>query len=519
MKIRRHLRLLSLTLTAALSLTACRQVKETGSSAYTAEEADSAVTTLTTVATSENDEAATVITDINGFPESADSSEQAVLKGHIFSANEAQKKISMNDATAESKLAANDDDNDNLTATGKLSAFEKAKAASSGISAKYGDSLAKYTNEQQAKLDAFFGPLPLISQLSLQRHYKARAIYINNGANLANNISLISNSELNAVVINIKSDSYFHYATKNKIARRSRVMIENNDDLSNKIAKLKAANIRVIGKISCFRDTLLARNHPEFAIKDKNGTVINWSSEGESSFLNPYNMNVWRYLRDVVYEAIDLGCDEILLDQVRFPFGVPLNEAGKAYYGEADVIPDKVATISRFLEFMRVEISDKLGIALSASMYDIQDETSSAVSGQSYTTFSTVGLDSITPNLFPADYASDSTWMGNGVGTELNGVLFKAPDLEPYNVISATLNQYINRYKQDSKSFYRPYLQAFTAYYLPAKYRQEYKAEQIAAEIQALRDNGVDEYILWNSEANYDPEIFNKLTSNAEEAD
>lgn len=506
-------KLLSLALSAAFCLSsvlsACHKA-ESSSTASNSESTTNASVTATTPA------GTALPTDLNGNVYNA-ATEDISLKGHIFSANELEQKLKAAQALDNDDSRNNNEDVRYFDSNGALSAFERAKAAGSGLHAKHGDSLAKYSNEQQSKVDSFFGPLPLISQLSLLRHYKARAIYINNGEKLAENINLVNNSELNSVVINVKADSYFYYPTKIKQARKARVMIENNDNLAQKIAKLKAANIHVIGKVSCFRDTLMARNYPDFAIKDKEGTVINWAAEGESAFLNPYNMNVWRYLRDIVYEAIDLGVDEILLDQVRFPLGVAANEAGSPYYGEEDVLPDKVATLARFLEFMRVEVSDKLGVALSASMYDIQDESSATSSGQAYTTFTTVGLDSITPNLFPADYASDSTWMGNGVGTEINGVLFKAPDLEPYNVINATVNQYINRYKQTSKTFYRPYLQAFTAYYLPRNYWQEYKPEQIAAEIQALKDNAVDEYILWNSEGNYSAQIFSHLLNNTNE--
>lgn len=447
-------------------------------------------------------------TDLNG---QVLQTQVAAEKNHILSANEAEKLLRR---AEQAKRQETRQENQEVNYNGQASAFERAARASTGRNAKSGDSLADYTREQQIKLDNFFGPLPLINQLQIIRHYKVRGIYVANAENFNQLISLLKNSELNTVVINVKSDSYFHYPTKSKIARKAGLSIEDNEELVSKIKQFKAAGVRVIGKISCFRDTLLARNNPDFAIKDQQNRVINWASEGEASFVNPYNINVWRYIRDCAYEAIDLGCDELILDQVRFPSGYASNEVGNVYYGEKDVLPDKVAAISRFLEFMRVEISDKLGVPLTASLFDIHSEKGASLTGQSYKTFSTCGIDSIAPNLFPADYANASPWYGNGVGTEINGELFKAPDLDPYGVISATANYYLHHFaKNQEGTFYRPYLQAFTAYYLPRNYWHEYTPTEIAKQIKALKDNGLTEYILWNNESNYDQAIFAELTN------
>ena len=42
--------------------------------------------------------------------------------------------------------------------------------------------------------------------------------------------------------------------------------------------------------------------------------------------------------------------------------------------------------------------------------------------------------------IYPSHYANASSGIfGNGVGQTINGVLFTAPDLEPYNVIYQAL--------------------------------------------------------------------------------
>ena len=97
------------------------------------------------------------------------------------------------------------------------------------------------------------------------------------------------------------------------------------------------------------------------------------------------------------------------------------------------------------------------------------------------------------------------------MGTEINGQLFKAPDLDPYGVISATANYYLSNFSKQGSTFYRPNLQAFTAWYLPRNYWHKYTPAEIAKQIKALNDSGLDEYILWNGEAHYSREIFTSL--------
>lgn len=115
-------------------------------------------------------------------------------------------------------------------------------------------------------------------------------------------------------------------------------------------------------------------------------------------------------------------------------------------------------------------------------------------------------IDYLSPMIYPSHYANASNgMMGNGVGQRVNGVLFTAPDLKPYDVVYNALMKTKSRIEAvpGYKANIRPYLQDFTASYLPEGYYQVYGPEQVRAQIQAVYDAGYEEWILWNSKNNY----------------
>ena len=58
-------------------------------------------------------------------------------------------------------------------------------------------------------------------------------------------------------------------------------------------------------------------------------------------------------------------------------------------------------------------------------------------------------------------------------------------------------------YTQEGFSTVRPYLQAFTASYIGAGNYIEYGYDEINAQIKALNDLGINEFILWDPKVQY----------------
>jgi len=100
--------------------------------------------------------------------------------------------------------------------------------------------------------------------------------------------------------------------------------------------------------------------------------------------------------------------------------------------------------------------------------------------------------------------------MGNGKGQSINGILFTAPDLKPYEVVYNVLLKTKDRISkvEGYRAKVRPYLQGFTASYLPKGYYQHYGPEQIRQQIKAVYDAGYEEWIFWNAANTYTESAF-----------
>ncbi len=65
-----------------------------------------------------------------------------------------------------------------------------------------------------------------------------------------------------------------------------------------------------------FRDPYLAEKKPEWALKNKDGS-LHRDNKG-LAWVNPYRTEVWDYLVEVGTEASKVGFDEVQFDYIRF---------------------------------------------------------------------------------------------------------------------------------------------------------------------------------------------------------
>jgi hypothetical protein len=101
-------------------------------------------------------------------------------------------------------------------------------------------------------------------------------------------------------------------------------------------------------------------------------------------------------------------------------------------------------------------------------------------------------LDYICPMVYPSHYANNAEKgsMSNKVGQTINGIKFTHPDLKPYEVVYNTLVVGSNRISkvENYNLKMRPYIQGFTAKYLPEGYYMTYGADAYRKQIQAVYD-------------------------------
>ncbi|WP_394843972.1 hypothetical protein LZC95_43825 [Pendulispora brunnea] len=120
---------------------------------------------------------------------------------------------------------------------------------------------------------------------------------------------------VNAIVLDTKDyDGVLTYPSRVALAREAgAVKHPPIADLARTIRFAHDRGVRVIMRVSCFDDELMAKARPSMSVQSKAGRAypIGW--------LDPSNEEAQAYIVDLVGEALEAGADEIQLDYVRYP--------------------------------------------------------------------------------------------------------------------------------------------------------------------------------------------------------
>lgn len=325
-------------------------------------------------------------------------------------------------------------------------------------------------------------------------------------------VKFIKDSNLNTMVIDVKDDTgniTMKLNTGNKQVDKNTLDIVDGKKL---LKKLHDNNIYPIARIVTFKDTKLANEHPEWTFRNSDGSV--WTNGKGDSFVNPFMKEVWKYDIDVAKAAAKAGFQDIQFDYVRFPEGFE-NQADSLTYNKGEYKnsqmssgDQRVDTITKFLEYANKELKP-MGVNVSADVFGYSALVENAPGiGQSFPKISK-NVDAISSMIYP------SHWSNGDFGLQ-------APDTEPYK----TVNRYIQKENSlldtlgKDKPISRPWIQDFTASYLGAGNYIDYDAKAISEEVQALKDNGVNEFLLWNAGNDYTESVnYNPKKGNAKEQD
>ena len=279
-----------------------------------------------------------------------------------------------------------------------------------------------------------------------------------NPKKIAEIISLIKTTELNAVVIDIKDYT-------GKIFLR---------DASAFIQKLHDNDIYVIARQTVFQDPALALRKPDWAIKTKNGKI--WKDNLGLSWVDPTKREVWDYNIGITKEAIGLGFDEINFDYVRFPTDGDLRNVVFASS------TTKQKTMAAFYNYLSDELHDEPAW-ISVDFFGFVMERHDGVGiGQRLVDAVDV-VDYISPMMYPSHYPKGYLGLEN-------------PAEHPGAVIAYGMKQGIGYFTSTTRAQVRPWLQAF---HLGARY----DAVKIRAQIDAVERYPNAGWLLWNASARY----------------
>lgn len=303
-------------------------------------------------------------------------------------------------------------------------------------------------------------------------------------------IALVDETELNAMVIDIKNDEgRVTYKMQADKVLDIDAGVHYIPDIEELVAKCKEKNIYLIARIVAFRDPYLAERKPELAVKTKDGEIFR--DKNGLAWVNPYNREVWEYLLEIAAGAADAGFDEVQFDYIRFSTDIMEEEVD--YGPEAESV-SKIDIITKFTEYLYNELSP-LGVYVAADVFGtvIDNASDQEIVGQSYVKMAT-HLDYICPMIYPSHYRN-------------NAYGIPVPDAEPYELIYSASSASVKALSiapENERAKVRVWLQSFTAGWVPGHIG--YGPEQIRAQIKGAYDAGYEEWILWNAAVNYQPE-------------
>ena len=329
---------------------------------------------------------------------------------------------------------------------------------------------------------------------------KVRGIYISGP--MAGSTELFQNildsaagTEINTVVIDFKDDQgRITCPVDSPVASEIGACRPYVQDMKELIASLKERGLYVIARVVAFRDPWLAEKKPEWSLHLADGSL--YRDRQGMAWVDPYRKEVWDYLVEVGTEAKEAGFDEVQFDYIRFSTegtmrDVVFDEAVTGGRSKTDVITE-------FVKYAYENLASQ-GLFVSADVFGtiIGSDIDAQAVGQVYTEMAK-HLDYICPMIYPSHYGPGNFGLEH-------------PDTMPYETVLEALKKSQMVMDQaaeadghvSSQAIVRPWLQDFTASYLGEGSYIPYGYNEVQRQIQAVKDAGYDEWMLWSAANRY----------------
>ncbi len=305
-------------------------------------------------------------------------------------------------------------------------------------------------------------------------------------------MKMLTDGQITAVELDIKDeDGLVGYNSAVPLAQQSGAA-KKIYDAQKAVAEIHAAGGRVIGRLVCFKDPSLAKwawfhNERDAVIQKPDSTPF-YGHYGNPNkpwaFTNFASTIIRDYNNDLAIEAAKLGFDDILFDYVRRPDGMisEMKIAGVTGSGSAHAQEVKAAVdVAEFVHQTRVA----LGAAGVKTMLGV------SVFGIAATRPLEIAQD--IPQLGKyVDYVAPMVYPSHWGPGEYN---VAKPNNSPYQIVQRSLVDF----QKDLKGTHAavvPWLQDFSL-------GVHYGVPQVQAQIKAAHDDGIDDFLMWNANANY----------------
>lgn len=302
-------------------------------------------------------------------------------------------------------------------------------------------------------------------------------------------IRLADSTELNTFVVDVKTERGVHFNTQVPLAKELQDPKENTlRNLKALADTLHAHHIYAVARVVVFKDPVLSKAKPDWSIRRAGGGL--WVDKAGNTWVSAWDHDVWDYNLDISEEVARAGFDEIQFDYIRFP---------EPYASLPDQVHPKAAgtrteAIVGFLEQARERLHP-LGVIVAADVFGLSPNDGRDINiGQQWEDI-LAAADHVLPMVYPSHY----------LPTHLPGV--RTPNRMPYETVFKSVGAGMVRAQRLADNGVTtarviPWLQAFDAPWIDREY--SYGPEQAKAQIEALYEVGVDDWIFWHPGSRYE---------------
>jgi hypothetical protein len=262
-------------------------------------------------------------------------------------------------------------------------------------------------------------------------------------------------------------------------------------DLDEVVADLHERGVHIAGRIVAFRDPVLGQyaldsGHLEWLIQTTDGEP--YTGRYGCCFTSFAHEDVIEYNLALAEEAAAAGVDDILWDYIRRPDGSPdaMVVPGLSEDADGATLEDAVIDFARLAD----ERLRRYGVGHGASLYGIAADRPTQIAQD--VPGLAEHLDYVAPMIYP------SHWGPGEYGVE-------DPNRQPYDIITATLEIW-KAQTDGTRARVVPWLE-------DTNYRAWDRTEQVQEQIRASRDQGIEEFLMWDPGVNYTVDAYDRLPS------
>jgi peptidoglycan/xylan/chitin deacetylase (PgdA/CDA1 family) len=292
---------------------------------------------------------------------------------------------------------------------------------------------------------------------------------------------LIEEHRINAVELDLKDESgTVGFAVRSPLARRIGAM-RPIVDLRSAVAQLHSRGVRVIGRLVCFRDPILAaaawrRGDRAQVVQTPGGAPY----AGYGGFTNFANAAVRRYNIEIALAAASAGVDDVLYDYVRRPDGP---RASMTFPGLHDSPERAIVSFLRETRLMLRPYRTFLGASVFGVAADRPREVAQPVPAMARQ------VDYIAPMVYPSHWSPGEYDVAD-------------PNSQPFEIVRRSLRAF-QRDVRGTGARLVPWLQDFTL-------GVDYGANEVREQIEAAQADGINEFLLWDPVVTYTAEALTR---------